>query len=264
MPRIQYQHHLSPAKYYPSSELEVFEFVLVYRARCRHHSLPLPSPSTWWIQEHPLPLQRACQWHFHRELWHAGPTLFTEQNSYTSLTRYPLPALHHSTTSPLKSSKTPATQNPSKSSPKVWILLHAYTNQTQAHFSPFLSLHSHYHIWSPLWLSTFLSQQHYRPRPEKCRSKIKFQSPYLFPIKPSPSSDVSPPYILFIVPLLRRLYTTLGLPLPPPPACHFMSISSPPSDKTCLNRVVQRLDLYQGRQQVYLLCCYYKLVEHAQ
>ena len=60
-----------------------------------------------------------------------------------------------------KSLRTPATENPWTSGWQVWSLPHAYTNERQAHC--FLSLHSHYHVRSPLWLLPFLCRQHQDP-----------------------------------------------------------------------------------------------------
>ena len=69
-------------------------------------------------------------------------------------------------TSFLRSLRTPATENPWTSGWRVWSLPHAYTNERQAHC--FLSLHSHYHVRSPLRLLPFLCRQHQGPCPAKC------------------------------------------------------------------------------------------------
>jgi len=145
----------------------------------------------------------------------------------------------------------------SKTVPQVWSLPHAYTDKTQAHCSlsaqPSLPTSSSAPI--PIYVPI-------TPPPPSSRAptpKIEFQGPYWnpFPIKPSPSSDISPSSIHSIVFLPRRFYVILGLPLSPSLRPHPTSTSSPPSDKTGLP------ERHQGRQKVNLFCCYYELFEHA-
>ena len=116
-----------------------------------------------------------------------------------------------------------------------------------------------------LRLLPFSCRQHHCPRPAK-RSPQSWISGSLFPVKPSPLSDVSPPSICFIVSPPRGFYTTIGLtpPTPTPPTRHPTSISPPPSDRT---RVLEQSgttpDRNQGHKQVELLCCCCGLNEHA-
>ena len=94
--------------------------------------------------------------------------LFTEPNSSTPPTNnLPLSPVLSGTSLP-KSSKTPATENPSTSGPQVTSLLYTHTRKR---IRLIISLHSHHHLRPTLRLPPFLCRQHHRPRPTIRRSQ---------------------------------------------------------------------------------------------
>ena len=99
-------------------------------------------------------------------------SFFIEPNSSTPPTsNSPLsPAL--SATSLPKSLKTPGTQNPSTSGPQV-----TYT-RARKRIRLIISLHSHHHLRSPLWLPPFCADNTTTLAQQTADPKIEFQSPY--------------------------------------------------------------------------------------
>ena len=161
--------------------------------------------------------------------WLSFVHLFTQENScILPTTNSPLSPALLVMSSP-KSSKTPTTKNWSTS-------LIASTRIHRRNTSSLLSLCTATTAYVPL--CGYLSFDAENTTPSRMRLQIKFRGPYwnLFPIKPSPSSDVLPSSICSIVPPLRRLYVILGLSLPPPTR-HPTSISPPPSGKTRVPRL---------------------------
>ena len=178
--------------------------------------------------------------------------LFTVKNSSAFPTSNSPLSLALSATSPPKSLKTQAMETPWISGGRVSSL----SGELQVHFSLCTAFPS---AVAPLpfpWQNHNSHLAKVRSQNRVCRTGA------LFPIeiKPNPLSDVSLPLVRSIV-VPRRLYATLGLPLP---TRHPTLISPPLSDKIgALEQSGLCLDWRQGHQQVYLICCFCEPLEHA-
>ena len=205
MPRLQYQHHSRlqvSSNHYPFFELPFFDFVLVYWARCRHHSvvdaidyLHHRSSSNTLFSLSLTPslylLDRHENFFYHYKnpdsdivivyfgMWVLHPFyplfahLFTEQNSSISRQKTHLSHrlfwLHRP-----QSHQKPRLRKTRRYLADKYDRMHTRTNDKLIT----LSVHNHHHLRSSLWLSPFSCRQCHYLRPAKCRLQIEFQSRY--------------------------------------------------------------------------------------